>query len=50
MLVHVDVIMGYMTSFRLATGCTYITLVTKVSHRHTKVEDSRVLPRETLLS
>ena len=50
MLVHVDVIMGYMTSFRIATVYTYIALVTKVSHRHTKVENSRVLPGETLLS
>ena len=50
MLGHVDVIIGYTTSFRLATVCMCSALVTKASHHHAEVENSRVLPRETLLS
>ena len=42
--------MGYMTKFRLATVYMCSALVTKVSHHHAEVENSRVLPRETLLS
>ena len=41
MFMHVDVTVGYMT-FCLPTGYTYGTVGVKVSHRHTKVENSRL--------
>ena len=47
-LVHVDVIMGYMTYFRLATGCVQYSGYDRESSQQRR--EQLCLPRETLLS
>ena len=55
-MVHVnsyDVILYdefYLTKFRLTTVYICSALVTKVSHHHAEVENSRVLPKRDIAS